>query len=111
MVAFLGALIISDINNSNEIHSLKKLENKLAPVILSKHVNQFWNILIFIEYNNQNTRVKRLHTYKVAAHRVLYSMLNHNLLKNTNRQENSGVNEELFPHRGRKIFTQYFLSK
>jgi len=77
-------------------------------------INRFWNILRFISFDNQNTRIERLQNDKGAAIRDIWTILNNNSVNKYNPTENLTVDEQLFPYRGRIHlirFSQYIPSK
>jgi len=110
--AFLGVLIMSGANNSNNDHSTEMWRSTSYPLYrASMGLNRFWNILRFIRFDNANSRVERMKDDKAAPIRDIWEMLKANLTKLYKPSECLTIDEQLFPYRGRTKFTQYMPSK
>lgn len=106
-----GILLMAGVNNSNTDHTTDMWKTTSNPLYrATMGINRFWNILIFVRFDDANTHAERIKTDKVASIRDIWTMLNNNL-RLYRPTESLTVDEQLFPFRGRTKFPQYIPSK
>lgn len=73
--------------------------------------NRFCNIVRFLRFDRRSTRLSRLQTDKIALISAVWNKFVQNCINCYKPGENIIVDEQLFPTKARRRFTQYMANK
>ena len=111
--AFLAIVYACEAHKATKI-KVHKLWNKLwvIPIISETMArNRFIEIMKFLRFDYKQTRSHRLATDKLALISIVWYIFVGNCLKHYKPGANITVDEQLFPTKARRRFTQYMPNK